>query len=318
MSIYDKSEWEVVQPTKAEVKNRYNPSDWEVVHPISEEEEQRGFWGKLARDIPIAMAHGGRNFHNLPHDIAQGIEESTQPFGELFKSLPGREYYANPHAPISQYLPNDTMDYSATFGQNAPAEFPHNYIQKVIEYAPDLLLARNALKNFIPYLTKRGATKTLNKAQALSEEREIGKLNVDPELIEDARQFLPNLLRNRQSLKTSHEGDYNSLFKLQSNVGKISTARQGKFSKIFAPETHLKGQAGLESRNNLLNAIHENLQGMGHKDISDLLRKGQNEYRKYMKYRKYRNIIGGAAVAYAAPKNALTDLVKKIWSQGNQ
>lgn len=275
--------------------------------------EEESFLSQLPRDIAIGMAHGGRNLHNAPHDIAQAIEESTQPFGELFSSLPGREYYAKPHAPISQYLPYDRNDYSGTFGQIGEANFPHNMIQKGIEYLPDVIIARNALRDFIPHLTKHGATKTLNKAQSLAEKREIGKLNVDPELIEDARQFLPNLLRNRQALKTSHEGDYNSLFKLQSQVGKLSNKRTKSW---FSPEERIKGEAGNEARNNLLESIHKNLQSLGHEDISRLLREGQNDYRKYMNFRKYRNLIGGAALAYAAPKNALIDLVKKLLPQG--
>jgi hypothetical protein len=100
---------------------------------------------------------------------------------------------------------------------------------------------------------------------------------------------------------------------LQSKLGKISQARMGKIRSLFAPESAIKGEAGLGSRNNLLNAIHENLQSQGHLDISDLLREGQRDYRRYMNFRKYPRLLAGAAAVHSAPKNALTDLIKQLW-----
>ena len=90
-------------------------------------------------------------------------------------------------------------------------------------------------------------------------------------------------------------------------------ARMGKIRSLFAPESAIKGEAGLGSRNNLLNAIHENLQSQGHLDISDLLREGQRDYRRYMNFRKYPRLLAGAAAVHSAPKNALTDLIKQLW-----
>ncbi len=100
---------------------------------------------------------------------------------------------------------------------------------------------------------------------------------------------------------------------MQSDVGKISAARMGKLKSIFAPESHLKGKAGLKSRKALLDSMHENLNSLGHKDISDLLKQGQKDYRKYMKFKKYRNALGVAGATYVAPKNAFTDLLKNLW-----
>ncbi len=147
------------------------------------------------------------------------------------------------------------------------------------------------------------------------------KFNINPEIIEDARQYLPNNLDERNLLGSSQAGDYNSLFKLQSDVGKISAKRMGKIRSLFAPESNLKGEAGLAARKRLLNAIHEELQSKGHHDVSDLLRQGQNEYRRYIKFKPYRNAILGAGITAATkaalPKNALTNLIHKLVMRGH-
>ena len=199
-------------------------------------------------------------------------------------------------------------------GQKGAPTFGDKLIQKGVQYAPELLLGGNALRQVMPHLTRHGASRTLREARALAADRDIGTLNVNPELIEDARQYLPNNLPERNLLEGSQHGDYNSLFNLQSNLGRVSAQRTGRIRSLFAPETNIRGEAGLASRRRLLNAIHENLQSQGHHDISDLLRQGQNEYRRYMQFRPYRNAIAGAALYAATPKNALTDLVKKLIS----
>ena len=68
----------------------------------------------------------------------------------------------------------------------------------------------------------------------------------------------------------------------------------------------------MATRNKLLSDMHKELQSLGHEDISALLKKGQDEYRRYAKFKPYRNALGVAAGAYMMPKNALIDLVKKL------
>lgn len=145
--------------------------------------------------------------------------------------------------------------------------------------------------------------------------KESSKLNVNPELIEDARQFLPNTLKERHLLNNA-ANDYDKLFNLQSAVGKVSAKRMGKLSSIFSPETRIKGEAGLSARRKLINAMHENLQSEGLHDVSDLFREGQNDFRRYMKFRPYRNAIALAGLGSAGdkvfPQNPLTELMKKL------
>jgi len=286
-----------------------------------EQEPEQSFLQKLPRNIGAGLANIGHTFLNMPHDLAKNIEQQGQQFGgSIDKAFPLEKYGVNTpqyNFSMADQIPyQEEKNFSQMLGQKGEPTWADYLIQKGVEYTPEMILAGNALRNVVPHLTKHGATRTLNEARQLAEGRNIGTLNVDPELIKDARQFLPDTLPERSLLGASKTGDYNSLFNLQSNLGKISAKRMGKMRSLFSPETNIKGEAGLASRNRLLDAIHENLQAQGHNDISDLLRQGQNEYRRYMKFKPYRNAIGGAALTGAGsaifPKNPLMDLVKKL------
>lgn len=315
------SEWILTSEAHKKEKNppsSTSKSEW-VLTPENGEE---GFFTQLPRDVGIGLAKLGHSALNLPHDIAEIAGQRGNEFRTAInQGLPLDKYGITQAMPnlggfeAANHIPTQKeYNFPEIFGQKKEPSFAHRAIQKGVEYLPEILTAGNALK-VLPHFTKRGATKSLNEARKLSEEREIGELNINPELIEDARQFLPNLLRNRKALEASHAGDYNSLFNLQSNVGKLS----GKKAKSwFSPSERITGQAGLEARETLLDAIHEELNSLGHRDISELLRKGQNDYRRYMKFKKYRNAVGVAGAAYAVPKNPLTDLMKKLWGLGVQ
>lgn len=309
------SDWVLTSSIANKANNKVQPkpkSDWVLTEPKQEEES---FLQKLPRNVGIGLANLGHSTLNAPHDITQAFEGATRRFGgdNAFLQIPPNiqnSINRQQMPEISQYIPQQQeYDFAKMLGQEGEPTFADTLVQKGVEYAPEIL----GIKNILPYMTKRGAVKTLNKAQKLAAERNIGKLNVNPEIVEDARQFLPDLLQQRNQINATHAGDYKSLFDLQSDVGAISAARKAKLSKLFAPESYLKGKAGLKARNALLESMHENLQSLGHKDISDLLKKGQNEYRRYMKFKKYRDILGVAGATYAAPKNALIDLVKNLW-----
>lgn len=273
------------EKAKTEVPGFLNPMNF-MRHPIERGKQSLAGLLELAQGINHAPRTAAQYAANRLHLIPQSWADAVPQASDLDEDI--QKYIGQPKNP------GDALSRGLT--RNA-----------------DLLLAGNALGKAMPHLTKRGALKKLKKGQKLASEREIGTLNVDPELIKDAEQYLPNNLSERNLIEGSNYGDYDSLFRLQSDLGKISAARTGKLSKLFSPETNLKGQAGLKSRNSLLKSIHENLQGMGHNDISDLLKKGQEDYRRYMNFRKYPMILGGAAAFHAAPKNALIDLIKQLW-----
>lgn len=278
---------EYFEKAKTEVPGYFNPMNW-ALHPIERSKQSLAGLLKGANTLansPRELAEYAHNRLNLiPQKWVNQVEKAPSIDEDIEKYLGSPK---NPGDALAQGL-----------GRNVTS-----------------LVSGNSLLQRMPHLTKRGATKTLNKAQRLAREREIGSLNVNPELIEDARQFLPNILRNRQALESSHAGDYNSLFKLQSEVGQLA-GQQAK--SWFSPTERIKGRAGLEARGNLLDAIHENLQSQGHHDISDLLKQGQNDYRRYMKSKKYKNALAVAGAAYTVPKNPLIDLIKNIMSHKGQ
>ncbi len=404
----------------------------------SESENDEGFLSKLPRNVAIGLAHAGRNLHNLPHDIAQGVDVAGSAIGRALGAPELQKQNSN----IASYLPNDEKSYAAAFGQKGKGTPIDNLLQKGIEYAPDIIGGANALRGIglLPHLTRRGASKNLRlakeKIKSLStipedefidlyhgkspelankilkeglespkyaedyalltnnpstafsygsrtsedipdilkisipknkiseylhpenknwttaslkprghEEsqifgikkpipkeyisphdydnlenvvtdvskiiKDIGgkKINISPELIKDAAQFLPKTSAYKNMLKEASKGDYNALFNLQSDLGKHSSDYAKSF---FSAAERAHGRAGLTTRNKLLTEIHAGLNDVGHKDVSELLKKGQDEYRRYMKFKPYRNALGLAAGAYVAPKNPLTNLVKKL------
>ncbi len=238
-----------------------------------------------------------------------------------FNKLPGSKFsqdkWSPENKPISSYLPYDTNNYSDVFGQRGVPSQVDQLIQKGTEYAPDVIGGINALRamKILPYLTRRGASKKLRKAQQLGIKRNIGELNVNPELIEDTRQFLPNTLPYRNLIDEAKSGDYQKLFNLQSDVGKESAHRA---KDIFSSAQRSHGRAGFKSQNALLDDFHKAILKQGHLDISELMREGRNDYRRYSNFKPYRNALGIAAAAYALPKNALIDLAKKVFLHKNE
>lgn len=290
------SDWEVVteQPS---AQRQSMQSDWAAV---PQEDDQESAWKRIPRDVLIGLTHAGRNLHNLPHDLAS--------LGEWpIEKLRGKPF----EHPLSSYLPNDTENYAETWGQKGNGSTLDNVLQKGVEYAPDVIGGINALRGFglLPHLTRRGASRSLRQARELGRGRNIGPIDVDPNLIEDTAQFLPRTAPYRNAVEDAHYGDYDSLFRLQSDLGKHSSDYARSF---FSASERAHGRAGMATRNRLLDEIHQGLQAQGHNDISNLLRRGQNEYRRYSRFKPYRNALGVAAGAYMLPKNALIDLVKKL------
>lgn len=297
------SDWEVVSGEEQHA-NAPTQSDWGVVPYESQKES---FLQKLPRNVAIGLTHAGRNIHNLPHDIAQ--------FGDVVGSKIGRTLGApelqNQNSNFASYLPNDTQNYFDVWGQKGSGTSADTLIQKGVEYAPDIIGGINALRSLkiLPHLTRKGASKNIVKAREIGKNKNISPLDVNSDLIEDTRQFLPNTTPYRNLIDEAGYGDYNKLFELQSDLGKHA----GGLSKDwFSKANRAHGRAGLQVRSNILNEMKSSLRKEGHEDIADLLTKGQDEYRRYMKFKPYRNALGVAVGAATLPRNALIELVKKL------
>ncbi len=298
------SDWEVVTE-KPPVQQQPMESDWSAV-PY--EDNQESAWKRIPRDVLIGLTHAGRNLHNLPHDIASGVDYLGSGIGRMFGAP---EFQNGKTSHLANYLPYDTENYSHVLGQKGEGSQLDNLLQKGVEYAPDVIGGLNALRGLkiLPHLTRKGASKNIVKARELGKNRNIGPLDVNPDLIEDTRQFLPNTTPYRNLIDEAGYGDYNRLFDLQSDLGKHA----GGMSKDwFSKANRAHGKAGLEVRSNIIKEMKDSLRKGGHGDIADLLTKGQEEYRRYMKFKPYRNAIGVATGAYFLPKNALIDLAKKL------
>ena len=105
-------------------------------------------------------------------------------------------------------------------GQEGDPTWVDKAIQKGAKYSSLALLGSNVLRNVVPHLTRRGASRSLREARNLGESRNIGSLDINPETIEDLRQFLPNTAPYRNAIESSYTGEYQPLFNLQSDVGK--------------------------------------------------------------------------------------------------
>jgi hypothetical protein len=281
------------------------------------------YYEKAKTEIPGLFTPSKDPVHSLSQKIAGGAEalNNIRQFPKEISNYATNRLHLLPEKVnklIEQYSPKDySENINALFGQ---PQYPGEALSRGLVRSALPISGTAKLVRGLPHLTKRGATRTLNDARQLAKERDIGTINIDPQLIEDARQFLPNTLPERNALNASLGGDYNALFNLQSDVGKISAARMGKLKSMFAPETHLKGQAGLGARNRLLDAIHDELQAQGHNDISSLLRKGQNDYRRYMNFKSWRNRLGLAALAAGgiSSNNPLAKTLRKFLFHNEQ
>lgn len=432
------SDWEVVTE-QPQAQSAPQQSDWSEV-PFDDHQESA--WKRIPRDVLIGLTHAGRNLHNLPHDIASGIDYVGSGIGRM---LGAKEFQNGQSSHLADYLPYDAQNYAETWGQKGAGTTLDNVLQKGVEIAPDVIGGVNALRSLkiLPHLTRKGASKNLRLAQKKMEslntpfEDEIvnlyhgkpsasanrilneglsspkysqeyalltnnpstafeygarraedipdilkisipkskineylhpentnwttqslkprghessqifgikkpipkeyisshdyenlediisdvsgmmknggQKINISPGLIEDAAQFLPKTTPYKKLLKEAKSGDYNALFRLQSDLGRHSS----DYSRsLFSAAERAHGRAGMATRKELLDEIHNALKSTGHKDVSELLKKGMEEYRRYAKFKPYRNALTVAAGAYMLPKNALIDLVKKMATLG--
>jgi len=301
------SDWELAtddeQESTAPIK-----SEWNVV-PYEPHEES--FLHKLPRNILIGLTHAGRGLHNLPHDIVHLGDVVGSKIGRML----GAPELQNQDSDLASYLPYDTQSYADVWGQKGPGTQADNIIQKGVEIAPDVIGGINALRSLrlLPHLTRKGASKSLVKAREMGKTKNIGPLDINPDLVEDTRQFLPNTTPYRNLIDEAGYGDYNRLFSLQSDLGKHAG---GMSRDWFSKANRAHGKAGLEVRGNILKEMKQSLRQQGHGDISDLLTKGQDDYRRYMKFKPYRNALGVAAGAYMLPKNVLLDLAQKLMFMG--
>lgn len=261
----------------------------------AEEQKPETFLQKLPRNVGAGLANLGHSIINAPHDIAQNFNNQNQEWQKALNEK-GLSNFNIPRVnfDLANAIPHQKdYNFAEMLGQKGEPTLSDSIVQKGIQYSPEILGGANVVKNLFPYLTRKGASRTLAEARKLAAERNIAPIEVDSELIKDAAQFLPKTTPYKNALKDAQTGDYNALFKLQSDLGRHAGDYAG--SKFSAAERS-HGKAGMATRNALLDEIHKGLQSQGHHDISNLLRLGQKEYARYMRFKPLRNkIIKGVA-----------------------
>jgi len=160
--------------------------------------------------------------------------------------------------------------------------------------------------NRMPHLTKKGGASKLeiNKQRMANQE----PLNVNPNKIEDMRKYLPDDEEYRDLVDAAHSGDYNKLFNLQSDVGKISRKRTWDFMSAQRE----KGQAGLKAVNSLLSDMHKDMQIRGLRKESELLSQGRRDFARYHKFKPTRNALLLLGAYSLLPKNKIVDTAKNM------
>jgi|GEM_PF-2944649 len=253
-------------------------------------------------------------YHGTSEDFANKILENgltpkrhAQDYATLTNSAPaGLEYGARvseepdllritmPRSEINNYLhPQNTGNFIAPRGHESAQIFgtkqpiPPKYISKVGYHDLDLI----------------------NEPHNVTEKMKIpAALDVNPQLIEDTRKYFPDDTAYRDLVDAAHTGDYSKLFKLQSDLGKISRKRQ----RDFMSAQREKGRAGVNAANALLDDMHKDMIKKGMLEQSELLRQGRNDYRRYMKFKPYRNALLGLAAYLMIPKSKIAETAKNF------
>lgn len=297
--------------------DQYKASKWDQYKatPKSQEPEapEEGFWEKLPRNTVAGLANLGHRTLNSPHDLVAGLEGMAQNFGESLNSALPKELQqkAHPSFKLSEHIPTqEEHNYAELLGQKGEPTIGDQFIQKGIEYAPDILSLGGIYRNLPIAFTRRGASRELRQAQQLARERNIAPIPVPEHIIGDIRQFLPNTHSYRTLLNEAQLGHYDPLFALQSDLGKAS--RGYAKSPMFAERR--SGREAGNIRTNLLEYMHHGLGRQGQLDIADLLRAGQRRYRNYSRIKPYRNAALLAAGASQIPytKKLLSSLLQII------
>lgn len=278
--------------------------------------KSEGFFSKLPRNILTGLTHAGRNLHNAPHDIVQGLEKVTSGFSNnpLDKLL--EEKYGVPaktNKKLSEYLPNDTEDYSDVFGGNKENKtLSDKLIQGGIEHAPELIGAAGLARGGFRRLT---GTHQLDSVKKLVKQKELQEFSYPKKMIEEAKKFLPGTNATKELLAEVKSGKYEPAFKLQSQVGH----HQRKLSKSpLASENSIMAPKAGELKQQMLGHLESVFRNANHIEEADLLKNGINNYRQYKKVMnaampivKYlgipTTILSAIGFTYNKGKKALSD-----------
>jgi hypothetical protein len=292
---------------------------------------EKGFFSKLPRNIAVGLANLGHSTLNMPHDIAQGLENSGQDIGNAFnKGLPIPKGYEEKleqlaqHKPfkLSEHVPfQQEHDFAQMLGQHGEGTLMDKLIQKGVQYSPEMLYGGGLLKNaglnaikmapriaekagdLLP-IVKRIASKPYVKQMKILEEKGLlsGYNPNTSDVLEASR-----ILRSK-GMKIPHEavneavaqtleGNYKPWFNLQSSIRKEARRLigMGGVNATLGEKLHALAEK-------MHTEIGEAQAARGAPEAEALMHQGKARFAKYHKISPASKVAGGVAVAATMPK----------------
>lgn len=239
-----------------------------------------GFFHKLPRNIVAGLANLGHTTINLPHDLAQGLESSTQGIGNTInQALPFPAGLKQQQFNLSEHMPHQQeYDFAQMLGQKGEGTMLDNLIQKGVEYAPEIAGLGGLLRGGVRRLK---GTHQLDKVEKSVLDKGLTDFGYSPQMIKQAEKFLPKTESTKELMTQVKAGNYKPAFKLQSQIGHHE--RQLAKSPLASENSIMAPKAG-ELKQNMLGHLGEVLRKANLHEEADLLKTGINNYRQYKKF----------------------------------
>lgn len=243
--------------------------------------KQPGFLSKLPRNILIGLAKGGHNTLNTPHNLANSIEKEMKDFSnEMQKGINPKYLPKYKHINISDYIPKQQdYDFPSLLGQKGEGTLMDKLIQGGIEYLPEIIAGRNLLRAATRRLT---GTHQLESVQNAASKYGQNNFSYSPDVIQEARRYLPNTEATRQLFIRSNQGEYPASFAMRSQLGKH---QRNLANSPLASERLLAPEIG-DLRTNMLNQLDQGLRNQGMDAEADMLKNGIHNYAQYMRVKE--------------------------------
>lgn len=251
---------------------------------------------RAAGNVGFGLGEGAKSLVNAPHSLAQYLKSKDVPW---FKQT----------ADYVPHIPEDLGIERAVMGEEQPGD-------ELLKLIPQLIAGNKLaapLKAEIP-LKQAWAAKHLEKSRKLANEGGA-KINLSPDLIEEARTFFPNNKPTQNLFNSLSEG-YDPNFTLQSDLGAIarelSRSSSGADRLLAKQITGPRGKPELGLRGRILGEMRQQLSEQDLKKAADYMKRGQNKYRQYMKYVHPISSRGPELLSNSLGVGALYKLLKHI------
>jgi len=150
--------------------------------------------------------------------------------------------------------------------------------------------------------------KVFDRIESEVGKRGIGKVTLDPEVIEKAEGLLTGSKANKALIAKAKTGDYVALRKLQSD---LRVKAEKALSSDLKAENDI-GELMDETRQDINQGIAKHLKNTGHEDLANALKQARNEYRDikqtYFSSPALSKVFGESQVV---PKNPMTLLTEE-------